>query len=63
MEERLKELEIRYAMQQDLVQQLSDVVARHDRELAKLRTELGELRARRAEDPLPFDPDESPPHY
>jgi SlyX protein len=63
MEERLKELEIRYSLQQDLVQQLSDVIARHDRELAKLRAELDELRARRADDQLPFDPDESPPHY
>ena len=63
MEDRLNELEVRYTLQQDLLQQLSDVVARLDRDLARVRTELDELRSRRTSDPLPFDPDEKPPHY
>lgn len=63
MEDRLQELEIRYTLQQDLVQELSDIIARHDREIARLRAELDELRTKRGGEPLDFDPDEKPPHY
>ena len=65
MEQRLHELEIRYTLQQDLLHQLSDVVAQHEKELARLRTEVDELRSRRSSeaDQLPFEPNERPPHY
>ena len=65
MEERLQELELRYTLQQDLLHELSDVVARHEREISALRREVEQLRSRRPGDEslLPFDPDEKPPHY
>ena len=62
-EERITELELRYTVQQDLLQQLSDVVLRHQQELDRLRRELDLLRASRDEAPLPLNPDEPPPHY
>ena len=63
MEDRIQELEIRYTLQQDLLQQLSDVLARHESLIARLRAEVDELRGVRGNEPLPFDPDEAPPHY
>lgn len=63
MIDRLDELEIRYTHQQELLGQLSDVVARHEKELERLRALLDQLRAPREEGQLPFDPNESPPHY
>jgi uncharacterized coiled-coil protein SlyX len=63
MEQRIDELEIRYTLQQDLIAQLSDVVARHEKELAKLRALVEELRSPRENAQLPFDPNEVPPHY
>lgn len=62
-EERITELELRYTVQQDLLQQLSDVVLRHQQELDRLRRELELLRSSREEVPLPLNPDEPPPHY
>lgn len=63
MEDRIQELEIRYTLQQDLLQQLSDVVAQQGAAIARLRAELDEIKNPRATDALPFDPDEKPPHY
>jgi uncharacterized coiled-coil protein SlyX len=63
MQERIEELEIRYTLQQDLLQQLSDVVAKQGTELARLRSEMDELRRPQRNEPLPFDPNERPPHY
>ena len=63
MDERLDELEIRYTLQQDLLTQLGEVVARQGKELERLRALVGELRAPRDGGQLPFDPNETPPHY
>jgi len=63
MEERLQELEIRYTLQQDIVTQLSDVIARHEKDIALMRAQLAELRQPRTGEPLPFATDEKPPHY
>jgi len=63
MEERIQELEIRYTLQQDLLVQLSDVIARHEQEIARLREELDRLREPPEQEQLPFAPDERPPHY
>jgi uncharacterized coiled-coil protein SlyX len=63
MEARIQELEIRYTLQQDLLLQLNDVIAQHTQELARLRAEVDELRAKKGSEPLPFDANERPPHY
>ncbi len=64
-DKRITELEIRYTLQQDLLHQLSDVLARHEREIEALRKELERLRQQvtSRDGALPFDPDEKPPHY
>lgn len=62
-EERITELELRYTLQQDLLQQLSDVVLRHQQELDRLRRELDLLRTSRDEAPIPLNAEEPPPHY
>jgi SlyX protein len=61
-EERLTELEIRYTHQQDMIEQLSDLVARQGRQLDALRAELDRLRLQ-AEADGPSPPNERPPHY
>ena len=61
-EERLTELEIRYTHQQDLLHQLSDVLAQQGLELAALRAELAALK-RQAEVAGVTPPNEPPPHY
>jgi uncharacterized coiled-coil protein SlyX len=63
MEERVQDLEIRFTLQQDLLHQLSDVVARHEQEITRLRLKLEELRSTRATGQLPLEVDEKPPHY
>ncbi len=63
MEARIQELEIRYTLQQDLLRELNDIIARHSHELARLRAEVDELRVPKGAEPLPFDADERPPHY
>jgi len=63
MEARLDELEIRYTLQQDVITQLSDVVARHEKEIERLRALVEELRAPRGGDQLALEPNEKPPHY
>ncbi|MCS6902059.1 MAG: SlyX family protein [Myxococcales bacterium] len=60
-EERLTELEIRYTHQQEVIDQLSDLVAWQGRQLDALRAELDRLR-RYAEADEP-SPHERPPHY
>lgn len=62
-EDRLTELEMRYTLQQELLQQLSDVVHQHEREIDRLRREVEQLRGRVADGGVPLDPDEKPPHY
>jgi uncharacterized coiled-coil protein SlyX len=63
VEDRIQELEIRFTLQQDLLLQLSDVVARHEQTIERLNSQLDELRRPRSTAPLAFDPDEKPPHY
>jgi uncharacterized coiled-coil protein SlyX len=63
VEDRISELEIRFTLQQDLLQQLSDVVARHEREIARLRSQVDELRKPREGGQLPLEENEKPPHY
>ena len=63
-DDRITELEIRLTLQQDELQQLSDVVARQARELDELKQVVDDLRKRSgAAEASPFDPDEKPPHY
>jgi SlyX protein len=62
-EQRMTELEMRYMVQQDLLQQLSDVVLEQGRRLDTLRRELELLRSRQSEAPSPTSADERPPHY
>ena len=63
MEDRIDELEARYTLQQDLITELSDVIARHEKDLERLRKLVEDLRAPAEKGQLPFDPNESPPHY
>ena len=63
MEERMTELEMRYMLQQELIQQLSDVVLQQGRELDALRRQLELLRSRQNEAPGPAASEEKPPHY
>ena len=61
---RITELEIRFTLQQDELQQLGDVVARQAKELDELKHVVDDLRTRRgAAETLPFELDEKPPHY
>jgi SlyX protein len=60
--ERLTELEIRYTHQQELLEQLSDVIAQQGLEIASLRAALGALQ-RQADAAGLTPPNEPPPHY
>ena len=59
----MTELEMRYTLQQELIQQLSDVVLQQGRELDALRRQLELLRSRQNEAPSPAASEEKPPHY
>ena len=48
-EDRLTELELRYMVQQDLLQKLSDVVLQQGRDIERLRRELEAMRGRMTE--------------
>lgn len=62
---RLDELEMRYAFQQEALDNLSDVVATQWAEIDRLSSALDVLRQRleNAADDAPEDPDQRPPHY
>ena len=65
MEKKVTELEIRYTQQEDSLQQISDIVATQQDEIARLKLELQELRGQLLK-ALPDDDDASddlPPHY
>lgn len=62
-DDRLTELEIRYMVQQDLLQKLSDVLLQQGRDLERLRREVELLRGRLNDGPAPMPADEKPPHY
>lgn len=61
-EERITELEIRYTHQQDLLQQLSDIIAQQGREIDGLRAALDTMK-RQADAAGVTPPNEPPPHY
>lgn len=62
-DDRLTELEVRYMVQQDLLQKLSDVIMQQGRDLDRLRREVELMRGRLNESPAPMPADERPPHY
>lgn len=62
-DDRLTELELRYMVQHDLLQKLSDVVLQQGRDLERLRREVEALRGRMSEGPALMPADERPPHY
>ncbi len=62
-DERITELEMRYTLQQDLLEQLSAVLREHGREFERLRRELEVMRSRQNESPNPINLDDKPPHY
>lgn len=62
-DDRLTELELRYMVQQDLMQKLSDVVLQQGRDIERLRREVDALRGRMNDGPAPMPADEKPPHY
>lgn len=67
MQDRLAELEVRIAFQEKTMQELSDVIARQQREIDRLVRELETLRLQvRALAPSPVasrDEETPPPHY
>lgn len=64
-DERISELEIRQAFQDDLLQTLSDVVADQQKQLDMLRRELELVRSRQEEQGRQYQdiPNDRPPHY
>ncbi|HJU38319.1 MAG TPA: SlyX family protein [Tahibacter sp.] len=67
LEERLTELEVRFAFLEDAVTSLNTTVATHDRllldmreEFRRMRSELGVVRSSLSHDPSSEPP---PPHY
>jgi SlyX protein len=60
MQERLTDLEIRYAHQSRLLDQLSDVLFEQQRALQNLEKRVRELEASQHEEEKP---NEKPPHY
>ena len=65
MEERLKELELRYTEQQAFVQELSEVVYAQQRQIDALNARLAVLAKKLEAEPGLVDAkaDEKPPHY
>lgn len=66
MTERIDDLEVRYAFQEDTLRQLDEVVRQLGDELRALKAEVTELRAQLAETPEGAPnklEDEKPPHY
>ncbi len=62
-EDRLTELELRYMVQQDLLQKLSDVVLQQGRDIERLRRELEAMHGRMTEGSALMPADDKPPHY
>ena len=65
IDERMAELEILQAFQEDALQTLSDVMADQQKQIDLLRRELERLQARQEEQAHQFQevPNEPPPHY
>ena len=67
MEQRINELELRYMQQEETIQELNEIVCRHELTLEQLRRDLVALKeqfiamsASVSRDP---DQEEPPPHY
>ncbi len=65
IEERMADLEIRQAFQDDTIQELNDVIVAQQRLLARMETQLQLLAQRQNDLHNQFDetPNEPPPHY
>lgn len=65
IEERMADLEIRQAFQDDTIQELNDVIVAQRRLLARMETQLQLLAQRQNDLHNQFDetPNEPPPHY
>ena len=65
IEERMADLEIRQAFQDDTIQELNDVIVAQQRLLARMETQLQLLAQRQNYLHNQFDetPNEPPPHY
>ena len=65
MEERLRELELRFTEQQELLQQLSEVVYAQQKTIDSMSLQMNQLRQKMEAEPGIVDPreQEKPPHY
>jgi SlyX protein len=67
MEQRLNELELRYMQQEMTIQELNDIVCRHDLVIEGLKCELAQLKeqlmAAAPSVSRDQDQEEPPPHY
>ncbi len=65
LDERMAELEIRQAFQDDALQTLSDVIADQQKQIDALRRELERVQARQEEQSQQYQevPNDPPPHY
>lgn len=65
LDERMAELEIRQAFQDDALQALSDVIVDQQKQIDLLKCELERLRMRQEEQAQPYQevPNDPPPHY
>ena len=65
MDERMAELEIRQAFQDDALQALSDVMVDQQKQIELLQRELERLRSRQEEQSQQYQdvPNDPPPHY
>ncbi len=61
--ERLVDLEVRYTLQQDQLEQLSQVIWEQQRVIERLRSRLEALEGRDSQDGATGPVDEVPPHY
>ena len=65
LDERMAELEIRQAFQDDGLQTLSDIIADQQKQIDQLKRELERLRVRQDEQSQQYQdvPNTPPPHY
>ena len=67
MENRIEKLEIKLSYQDDTVQALSDIVARQDQEIERLKLEMKELKEKFQDINVsavkPQEEEAPPPHY
>ena len=67
MEDRIEHLEIKVSYQDDTIQALSDIVARQDQEIERLKLEMKELKEKFQDMNIsavkPQEEETPPPHY